>query len=112
MKDGIDYFVKKVNEPLAKVMVLIANRYPEPTRENCQHPNSILLLDTRDEFFECWETNSRKPLFEALWRVLIVKYEHSQNYRNMMDWLILKLKNWKPLNPSRQMPTWKGGKCQ
>ncbi|KKM30270.1 hypothetical protein LCGC14_1566130, partial [marine sediment metagenome] len=35
-----DYFIEKVNEPLVRAITLLANRYPEPTRINCYHPNT------------------------------------------------------------------------
>ena len=111
MKEQIDHFVKKVNEPLIKANVTLALRYPEPTHENVLFPNSHRLLDMRDKFFECWDVGgARKPLFEALWRILIVKYEHSPPYRNMLDCIIMMIpKDWKPFNYSRQMRCWKGG---
>jgi len=105
-----DFFIEKVNAPLVKAIIILAGRYPEPTHENVLHPNSHILLELRDEFFRCWDTGGRTMLFQALWRVLIVKYEHSPNYRNMLDWLIMMLlkSNWKPWNPTRQMSMWKG----
>ena len=104
------YIIDKVNEPLLKAIVLLAGRYPKPTHENVVHPNSHILLDIEDEFFMRWETNRSHTLFRALWRVLIVKYEHSPNWRNMLDWAIMMIQksNWKPFNPNRQMTTWRG----
>jgi len=107
MKDAIDYFVEQVNRPLAKVIVTLGGRYPEPTHENVLHPNTHRLLDIRDKFFECWEETL---LLKALWKILIVKYEHSPTWRNMLDWVIKEIPgDWKPFNPTRQMKCWKGG---
>ncbi len=109
MKEGFDYFVEKVNQPLVKAIIILAGRYPEPTHENCLHPNTHILLNLRDEFFRCWDTGWREPLFRALWRVLIVKYEHSPTYRNMLDWVLMMLQKtaWKSFNPTRQMRCWR-----
>lgn len=109
--DQRDYIIDKVNAPLTKAIVILARRYPEPVREGegkVVHPNSLRLLDFRDEFRRCWKN---RPLYEALWRLAIVKYEHSPNWRNMLDWLFMMASNsnWKPFNPNRQMTTWKGG---
>ena len=110
MKDAIDYFVERVNKPLVKAIVLLGERYPEPTRENTLHPNTHRLLDIRDKFFECWEVEARASLLKVLFRILIVKYEHSPTWRNMFDWFLKEMPDdWKPFNPSRQMKCWKGG---
>lgn len=108
-----EYFINKVNAPLAWLIIAygthLARKYPEPTYDNVLHPNTHILIELQDEFFKSWDCGTRKLLFEALWRVLIVKYEHSPNYRNMLDWLVMMLEksNWKPWNPNRQMPMWR-----
>jgi len=119
--DQRDYVIKEVNEPLAKAFIAMGEivtrtrGYPEPTREGVGkvvHPNSLILLDIRDEFLECWDMRRSPALFKALWKIVIVKYEHSPNWRNMLDWAIMKIQesNWKPFNYNRQMTTWRGGK--
>ena len=112
--DWRQYIIDKVNEPLLAKIVTLAFRYPAPTREGVGkvvHPNSLILLDIQDEFFRHWVTSRSNSLFRALWRVLIVKYEHCPNLRNMLDWFFMMTQksNWKPFNPNRQMTTWKGG---
>ena len=105
MRGAIDYFVEKVNRPLAKAIMVLGMRYPEPTHENVWHPNSRRLLNLRDEFYECWAEN---PLTRILWKILIVKYEHSPNWQHYLDWFIMKIpEDWKPFNPNRQMECWR-----
>ncbi len=107
-----DYFIEQVNKPLVKAIVILANRYPEPTRLNCYHPNSHRMLDIRDKFFECWDFQIRNTVIDALFRILIVKYEHSPAWRNMLDWMVKEIPDdWKPFNTSRQMQCWKGESC-
>lgn len=108
--DRRDYFIEKVNAPLVWFIIKYANRYPEPTHENVVHPNSQILLELKDKFFECWHTRPRTPLYMALWRVVIVKYEHSATYRYMLDWFLMMVQksNWKHWNPNRQMACWRG----
>ena len=105
------YFIEKVNEPLVWLIILYARRYPEPTHDNVVHPNSHILLDIREKFFECWKTKPRTPLYRALFRLVIVKYEHSATYRCMFDWMLMMIEKsgWKKWNPNRQMACWKGG---
>jgi len=109
MRDAIGYFVEEVNKPLAKTIIMLAGRYPKPTKRNTVHPNTHRLLDIRDEFFKHWKLDGRAPLVKALFRILIVKYEHSPTWRNMLDWVIKEVPgDWKPFNPVRQMKCWRG----
>lgn len=109
--------IDEVNEPLVKAFIAIGEivthtrGYPNPTHENVVHPNTHILLDRRDKFFHCWVTSRSHALFHALWKILIVKYEHCPNLRNMLDWFLAEHEqsNWKQFNPNRQMTTWKGG---
>jgi len=108
--DQRDYIIDKVNAPLLKAIVLLAGRYPKPTHENCVHPNTHILLDIEEQFFLNWVTSRSEALFRALFRIVEVKYEHSPNWRNMLDWAIMMVQrsSWKPFNSNRQMPTWRG----
>ena len=110
MKERIDYFVEKVNEPLAKAIVILAGRYPEPTRENLVHPNSLILLDILDEYLQHDTNERRRELFKAVFRIAIAKYEHSPNYRYPIDFILKEIfvREWKPWNPNRQLNYWRG----
>ena len=108
--DQREYFIEKVNAPLAKAITILGGRYPEPTCGNLVHPNSQRLLDWWVEFNQVWDLPSLlKKLTDALWRTLINKYEHSPNWRNLLDWVMMKAgaTNWKPFNPNRQMTLWR-----
>ena len=80
--------MEKVNKPLMKAGITLANRYPEPTVENLLHPNSKRLLAIRDKYMEYDTNERRKAVFGAAFRVLIAKYEHSAQYRYPIDWVI------------------------
>ena len=97
----------KVNGALSKCIVFWVRRYEEPTRENTVHPNVWRLLEIRDEFFECWNVSS--PLYHALFKLVIVKYEHSPNWRNFLDWFLMMIgkSGWKPFDTNRQMTLWR-----
>jgi hypothetical protein len=79
-----------------KAIVTLALRYPEPTEENCTQPNTQILLDIQDEFWECEDNPEREALFEAIWRMFIVEYEHDPYYRHRIDWMLEKIakSNW------------------
>lgn len=83
---------EKVNKAMYKALLLLANRYEEPTHENVLHPNSHKLLDTIDEFLEYEGNSARVNLFRAVFRVVIHKYEDPY-YGRRFDWLIEKIVN-------------------
>ena len=100
-----DYFIEEVNAPLVEKILILARRYPKPTHENVLHANSHLLLELKDDFSAYWDFGARQAVFDALFDLVIVKYEHSPNYRNPLDRVIMLLGTigWKPFNPDRQM---------
>ncbi len=92
------YFIDKVNAPLVKAIVLLANRYPEPTMENVLDPNSKELLRIQDEYL-AWEGNKRvAELVRAFFRIAIGRIEPSPNYRDRASVLVelIKACDWKP----------------
>ena len=96
--DERDYFIEKVNKPLVKAITILANRYPEPTRENLLHPNSLRLLDIRDKYLQYDTNERRRELFKAGFRILIAKYEHSPNWRYPIEFILEEIfkSGWKP----------------
>ena len=95
------YVVDKIKKPLLKAITILATRYPEPTREQTLLPNTHRLLDIQDKFFECEQNPNRRALFQAVWRILIVEYEHDPYYRSRFDWVIAEIgkSGWEP-NPN------------
>lgn len=93
-----DYFMEKVNRPLLKALIILGNRYPEATHDNITHPNSHRLVDMKDRYLQYDTHPRRRAAFGAAFRIGIAKYEHSQNYRSVIDFLIEELfkSNWKP----------------
>ncbi len=90
MRERGDHF-QKVQAPFVPIIIALGKLYPEPTREGehrVRHPNSFRLLDIRDKFIE-YEPNLRKrALITVALNILIVKYEHSMNYRAVFDWFV------------------------
>jgi len=106
-----EYYIKEVNAPLWKDIITLGKRYVEPTHDNVVHPNTHRLLDWRDEFYQVWDLPiGFKWVTEAIWKVVINKYEHSPNWRYLLDWVFMKAgaTNWKPFDINRQMRCWKG----
>ena len=106
------YIIDKVKKPLMKAITVLANRYPEPTRDNCINPNSLLLLDIQDKFFE-YETNfGRIGLFKAIFRIFIGEYEHDPYYRARINWFFEEIVEltmngkWAPRGMMRPLNFW------
>ena len=110
MKEHLPYYIKYVDTPIAWAIVFWANRYPELVREELLHPNSMRLFDIYKKFPENWDFGFRQHVLKAVFKLVIVKYEQSQNYRNLLDWVLMLIKDWKPFNFDRQMQGWIGGK--
>ena len=103
------YIINKVKKPLMKAIITLAKRYPEPTRNNCRHPNTAKLFDIAGKFFE-YECNPRsEELFRAVFRLLIAEYEHDPYYRFRFDWFLEKISesDWL-LETTRPLRCWKG----
>jgi hypothetical protein len=102
------YVIDKIKKPLMKALVILAKRYPYPTKENTLFPNTHVLIDLRDEFLSHCQNPPRKTLFEAIWRVFICEYEHDPYYHFRIDWVIDKIresKTWKE-NPRKTWNYW------
>ena len=104
-----DYFIDKVKSPLMKAIVIIGNRFPEPTRENVLHPNSQRLLDIQDKFFEYENNSGRKALFKAAFRIMIAVYEHDPYYHYRFDWFLemISKSGWKVRSYGHPVTHWK-----
>lgn len=85
------YFVDKVKAPLMKALVILAGRYPEPTKENTDKHNTHVLLDIWDEFFKHEDNPGRDGLFKAIRKITIAEYEHDGYYSQRIDWFLKKL---------------------
>jgi len=103
-----DYVKDKIKAPLMAKMIDLANEYPEPMRVNCLHPNSHILFDIRDKFFEYEDNPCRKALFEAIWKLFIAEYEHDPYYRYRIDWVLEQImdSDWRP-RKIRQEQCWR-----
>jgi len=98
LKDHRGFVIYKFKSPLMKFLIWLAEKMPEPTHENCIRPNTHILLDLRDEFFEHEDNPGRRELLWAVWKIGIIIYEHDPYYAWRADWFIEKIVNsdWKP----------------
>ena len=69
-------------------IVRVARRYPDPTKERTCLPHTHILVDIKEMFFECEDNPGRDALFQALWRMFIIEYEHDPYYQVRIDWII------------------------
>lgn len=92
------YVIEKIKKPLLDTIVRLATRYPPPMRDTVEHPNTFILLDIRDKFFEHEDNPDRDALFQAIWRIFIVEYEHDPYYRWRIDWVLdeIRKSDWQP----------------
>ena len=93
-----DYIIEKVKAPLMAKIISLANKYPDPTRENCVQPNSRILFDIWDLFLEYEHNPGREALFDAAFKLLIAEYEHDPYYRFRLDWMLeeIEKREWQP----------------
>ncbi len=88
-------------------------KHPEPTKENCTNPDSWVLLDIWDEFFELENNPGRNPLFRAMRRLSVAILESIDYYSERMTWFLMKLSTayidgkWKPNLPCCPFSCWK-----
>ena len=83
-----NYVEFKVKAVLQKKLIAFIKKYPEPTRENCLHPNTHILFDIRDKFFENETHPDKIELWQAAFKILIAEYEHDSYYCFRFDWLL------------------------
>ncbi len=109
LRDRRQYVIDKVKAPIMKALIVLANRLKiEPTKQNTFHPNTHVLIDIWDKFFQTVEL-SREPLFRAVSKIVISEYEHDPYYRDRIN-IFLELLveamlkgNWKP-RPLNHLP--------
>ena len=125
------YAIWQIKEPMVKAFIALGEKpsffkklrliwgimklikkFPEPTKENCVFPNTRRLIDIRDKFFEFEdEGDSRIPCYRALWKLLIIEYEHDGDKRHRIDWILEQIlkSGWEPRAkgcPSRKLHHW------
>lgn len=93
-----DWTALLVRSFLLKVGVLLAKRYPEPTKENVWHPNAHILFGLLGKYLEYEQNWGRRVLFHAVFKVLIDEYQRHTFYRYRVDWFIdeLRKSKWLP----------------
>lgn len=103
-----EFVIKKIKDPLRKLLIIVADRLPDPTHENVIRPNSHILLDIRDKFFEYDDNPSRKDLLKSVWKLFIAEYEHDPYYRYRFDWLFEEMvkRGWMPRPCGRPLTNW------
>ncbi len=109
------YVIEKCKEPLYKLILMVAKRWPRPTRRNCRHPNTLVWIDILDRFMAMEDTASqREDLFKAINKIFIAEYEHDHSYYGERIDVILELwleevlkGNYKPRSKGYPHQYWK-----
>lgn len=105
-----DLMFHRIKAPLVTMLNVVADRLPEPTKENTIQPNSHILIDIRDEFLDRLEGDvlkSRSKPLRAIFNLFITIYEYDEPYRQLIDWIVseLRLAGWLSSKPDRKI--WK-----
>ncbi len=82
------YFIDKVKAPLRKVIILIAKRIPNVTKENTRYRNTYTLIDIFDRFFEHERNAGREGMFRAVFKIFLFEIEHDVYYRDRFNWFL------------------------
>ena len=97
-----DYVINFVKDPLRRAIIKAktlseifrtlktsAKRIPvEITRRNCKMPNTHVLFDIEDKFFEYEKNGSRIPLYRAAFKIYKSEVEHDTDYSFRGEWLL------------------------
>ena len=106
------FFIDRVKGPLLRIIIRLANLYPEATMENTERKNTHILIDIRDRFLRYESNGHTNDLFRALWRLFIAEYDHDPYYRQRIDRVLEMIggSDWEPRlkqRPSRVGRCWK-----
>ncbi len=69
------YVIDKCKAPIHELLLKFARRWPEPTRQNCHHPNTLVWFDIWDKFLAMEDNPCRTDLFWALRRIFLLALE-------------------------------------
>jgi hypothetical protein len=107
----LDFIVKIIKAPMVVLLNQVADRLPEPTKENMHGcpPNTQVLIELRDEFFHLENNPGRHKAFKAIWNFVIFLYGYDGYYRHRIDWVIerLKSKTWQPRDKYKPAHFWR-----
>lgn len=108
---GISVLVKGASflGTLIALMQIIRDvrKYPEPTLENLGEPRAIWLLKTLRKY-QSYEGDPRiGKIVTLIMRVVIIKINHSSNYKDRASWWIEELpKEWKGRSYNHPVYRW------
>jgi hypothetical protein len=105
----LDFIVRVIKAPMVGLLNQVADHLPEPTKENMHQPNTLTLIELRDEFFQFENNPGRYKVFKGIWNFLIFLYDYDNYYRYRIDWVIerWKTKPWLPREKHRPEHFWR-----
>lgn len=91
-------FIIKQKGIFQKAIIAYASSLPEPTKERTRLPNTHILIDTEEWFFNHYTNKGRKALLKAFWKIVIVENEHDGDMSDLLNAVLGKIKesDWKP----------------
>ncbi len=113
LQDQRQYVIDKIKKPIMKALIVLANRLPEPTIENTQHPNTHAWIRVIDRFLEMEDNPREEQIYRAIKRLFVDEHEHDIYQRDRINvimelWLEEVFKgNWKPRSLDHPNLGWK-----
>lgn len=82
------YFIDHVKAPLLENIVSLAGKYPEPTKDNLEHPVALAMLDIMEKFYTYEDNKIRIGLFKAMGKLATNEIEHDGYYRERLQFIL------------------------
>ncbi len=108
------FILSKLDKPIEKLFRMIARELPEPTKESTNKYNTHILIDMRDVVLKKIEGTSRYEAIKGLWNTLIVKYDGSDYYADLIDEILLLWiqTDWLWIEGKQSCELWRRGKAK
>jgi hypothetical protein len=103
-----DYIIKH-KAVLEKVLIWYAKGLPEMVRESPDENNTRAIYTVANDFFSHLQNDSKKPVLEAIFKIIISEYKHDPNWQQWADYCIGKLidNGWQRLPEGQPSDFWR-----
>ena len=78
------FVIKRIKDPLRKLLIIIAKRLPEPTKENCVQHNTHIILDYVERVRKYHNNTGRQEFVDSSLKGFACLNEHDPYY----SWIV------------------------